>query len=287
MLAEHLGKPLTAIPDPFGTHDELRRAQQRPAARLPRPLRLRLRIRLLHRLLPRRAASTRRCCAWLERLRRGAGRSSCRRSGAERQRHLFALPADHPEDRRGHAGADRWRCDPARRHRRLAPIPTTGTAPRRRSPAATCKLQWKADWALRWYALGVDYEMSGKDLIDSVKLSSADLPGPGRHAAGELHLRAVHRRERPEDQQVQGQRPDHRGVAALRPAREPGAVHVPVAAAGQAAVLRRHPPRGRRIPRATSRSCAAESRTPTTTRPGTSMTAAPNDAARRSASPCC
>ena len=34
-----------------------------------------------------------------------------------------------------------------------------------------CKLQWKADWAMRWYALGVDYEMSGKDLIDSVKLS--------------------------------------------------------------------------------------------------------------------
>ncbi len=35
-----------------------------------------------------------------------------------------------------------------------------------------CKLQWKADWAMRWTALGVDYEMSGKDLIDSVRLSS-------------------------------------------------------------------------------------------------------------------
>jgi len=34
------------------------------------------------------------------------------------------------------------------------------------------KCQWKADWALRWVALGVDYEMAGKDLIDSVKLSS-------------------------------------------------------------------------------------------------------------------
>jgi lysyl-tRNA synthetase class 1 len=30
------------------------------------------------------------------------------------------------------------------------------------------KLQWKVDWAARWVALGVDYEMSGKDLIDSV-----------------------------------------------------------------------------------------------------------------------
>jgi lysyl-tRNA synthetase class 1 len=34
-----------------------------------------------------------------------------------------------------------------------------------------CKLQWKADWAMRWTALGVDYEMAGKDLIDSVRLS--------------------------------------------------------------------------------------------------------------------
>ncbi len=34
------------------------------------------------------------------------------------------------------------------------------------------KLQWKPDWALRWAALGVDYEMSGKDLIDSVTQSS-------------------------------------------------------------------------------------------------------------------
>jgi lysyl-tRNA synthetase class 1 len=34
------------------------------------------------------------------------------------------------------------------------------------------KCQWKADWALRWAALSVDYEMSGKDLIDSVRLSS-------------------------------------------------------------------------------------------------------------------
>jgi lysyl-tRNA synthetase class 1 len=42
-------------------------------------------------------------------------------------------------------------------------VPVTG---------GSCKLQWKADWAMRWVALGVDYEMSGKDLIDSVKLSS-------------------------------------------------------------------------------------------------------------------
>jgi lysyl-tRNA synthetase class 1 len=33
------------------------------------------------------------------------------------------------------------------------------------------KLQWKVDWAARWVALGVDYEMAGKDLIDSVTQS--------------------------------------------------------------------------------------------------------------------
>jgi lysyl-tRNA synthetase class 1 len=42
-------------------------------------------------------------------------------------------------------------------------VPVTGGA---------VKLQWKPDWASRWVALGVDYEMSGKDLIESVKVSS-------------------------------------------------------------------------------------------------------------------
>ncbi|WP_374369096.1 lysine--tRNA ligase [Dongia sp.] len=35
-----------------------------------------------------------------------------------------------------------------------------------------CKLQWKPDWAMRWHVLGVDYEMSGKDLIPSVQLAN-------------------------------------------------------------------------------------------------------------------
>ncbi len=35
-----------------------------------------------------------------------------------------------------------------------------------------CKLQWKVDWAMRWYALEVDFEMYGKDLIESAILSS-------------------------------------------------------------------------------------------------------------------
>ena len=35
-----------------------------------------------------------------------------------------------------------------------------------------CKLQWKVDWAMRWYALDVDFEMYGKDLIESAILST-------------------------------------------------------------------------------------------------------------------
>jgi lysyl-tRNA synthetase class 1 len=34
-----------------------------------------------------------------------------------------------------------------------------------------CKLQWKVDWGMRWYALDVDYEMYGKDLIESAIIS--------------------------------------------------------------------------------------------------------------------
>jgi len=44
----------------------------------------------------------------------------------------------------------------------LVEVPVTG---------GNVKLQWKPDWAMRWTALAVDYEMAGKDLIDSVKLS--------------------------------------------------------------------------------------------------------------------
>ena len=79
-----------------------------------------------------------------------------------------------------------------------------------------CKLQWKPDWAMRWVALGVDYEMSGKDLIDIGQAVGQDLRGARRHAAGGFQLRAVPRRQRPEDLEVEGQRPDHRRMAALR-----------------------------------------------------------------------
>ncbi|MBS0241945.1 MAG: lysine--tRNA ligase [Proteobacteria bacterium] len=50
--------------------------------------------------------------------------------------------------------------------------PETGKKVETKVTGGAVKCQWKADWALRWSALGVDYEMAGKDLIDSVTLSS-------------------------------------------------------------------------------------------------------------------
>jgi lysyl-tRNA synthetase class 1 len=45
----------------------------------------------------------------------------------------------------------------------LTEVPVTGGG---------VKMQWRPDWAMRWTALEIDYEMSGKDLIDSVRLSN-------------------------------------------------------------------------------------------------------------------
>ena len=50
--------------------------------------------------------------------------------------------------------------------------PETGEAMTTPVTGGHVKCQWKADWAMRWVALGVAYEMAGKDLIESVHLSS-------------------------------------------------------------------------------------------------------------------
>ena len=81
---------------------------------------------------------------------------------------VMQVPID---ERKVDAGTIVWR-DPDTGERFETPI-TGGHA----------KLQWKPDWAMRWAALSVDYEMSGKDLIDSVKLAAQicraiDAPAP-------------------------------------------------------------------------------------------------------------
>ena len=44
-----------------------------------------------------------------------------------------------------------------------------------------CKLQWKVDWAMRWFTFDVDFEMYGKDLTESAILSSKICRILGKH----------------------------------------------------------------------------------------------------------
>ncbi len=167
MLAGFLGRPLTAVPDPFGTHDSFgahNNARLRAfldgfgfacefasateyyrAGRFDAAL---LRVLAVHDEIVAVVAPT---------------------LGPDRRATYSPILPLHPETGvvmqvrieaiDAAAGTVRWRDDDGR------PFETAVTG-------GHAKLQWKADWAMRWAALGVDYEMSGKDLIDSVRLSS-------------------------------------------------------------------------------------------------------------------
>ena len=122
MLAQHLGKPLTQVPDPFGTHPSFGAAQQCAAARLPRPVRLRIRVPVLDRMLQVRPL--RRGAAHGARaLRRGDGdHAAVAARGARAD--LFAVPADLAR-----APASCCRCRSSRTTPRPAPSPTTIPTP--------------------------------------------------------------------------------------------------------------------------------------------------------------
>lgn len=168
MLAQHLGKPLSQVPDPFGTHQSFG------------------------------AHNNARLCAFLDKFGFDytfMSATECYTSGTfdeallrvvdrydavmkimlpslreERASTYSPFLPIHPQtgivmqvtidELKRDTKTLVWR-DPQTGERFETPI-TGGHA----------KLQWKPDWAMRWVALGVDYEMAGKDLIDSVKLSS-------------------------------------------------------------------------------------------------------------------
>ena len=50
------------------------------------------------------------------------------------------------------------------------------------------KLQWRPDWAARWTALDVDFEASGKDLIDSVRVSNKIVKALGGEPPEAFHF---------------------------------------------------------------------------------------------------
>src|ERR1044071_7354856 len=167
MLAKHLGKPLTAVPDPFGTHPSFGEHNN-----------ARLRAFLDQFGFDYEFLSATECyrsgrfdgtlLTVLERY--DAVMAIMLPSLREERQQTYSpfLPL-HPKTGkvmqvpidagRREAGTILWR-DPDTGERFETPV-TRGHA----------KLQWKPDWAMRWVALGVDYEMAGKDLIDSVKLS--------------------------------------------------------------------------------------------------------------------
>ena len=167
VLATHLGKPLTRVPDPFGTHDSFGAHNN---ARL-RAFLDRFGFDYEFASATEYYASGRFDAALLHMLRcldavMAIMLPSFR---AERASTYSPFLPVHPETGvvmqvpltgiDAEAGTISWR-DPGTNAAYTTPV-TGGRA----------KLQWKPDWAMRWYALGVDYEMAGKDLIDSVKLS--------------------------------------------------------------------------------------------------------------------
>ena len=168
MMAQHLGKPLTEVPDPFATHDSFG------------------------------AHNNARLMAFLD----GFGfeyeffsATQCYRTGVfdaalmQVLKHYDAimevvLPT-LGEERRATYSPFLPICPDTREVLQVEMIerdydkgvvlykdPRSGKVKETAVTGGHCKLQWKCDWAMRWCALGVDYEMSGKDLIESVTLSS-------------------------------------------------------------------------------------------------------------------
>jgi lysyl-tRNA synthetase class 1 len=167
MLEQHLGKPLTKVPDPFGTHASFGEHNN-----------ARLRSFLDHFGFEYEFMSSTDCYksgrfddALLKVLARfdevmGIMLPSLREERAAtyspflpidlRTGVVLQVPILAHDAKRGTITYE----EPGTSERFTVPV--TG---------GRCKLQWKPDWAMRWVALGVDYEMAGKDLIDSVKLS--------------------------------------------------------------------------------------------------------------------
>ena len=168
MLEKHLGKPLTKVPDPFGTHPSFGEHNN-----------ARLRAFLDHFGFEYEFMSSTQCytsgrfdAALLKVLERFDKVMAIMLPSLREERagtYSPFLPID-PKTRHRAAGAGALARRQGRHHHLRRPRNASSRSPRR-SPAGKCKLQWKPDWAMRWVALGVDYEMAGKDLIDSVKLS--------------------------------------------------------------------------------------------------------------------
>jgi len=168
LVAANLGRPLTRVPDPFGTHSSFGAHNN-----------ARLRVFLDAFGFDYEFASStayytsgRFDAALLTILERYERIMDIMLPslGVERRATYSPFLPIHPktdivmqvpiEERNVAAGTIVWR------------DPVTGERFESKVTGGAVKLQWKPDWGMRWAALGIDYEMSGKDLIDSVRLSS-------------------------------------------------------------------------------------------------------------------
>ena len=162
MLTKHLGKPLTQIPDPFGTHDSF--AAHNNA--------------MLRRFLDQFAFDY-----------EFVSSTICYRSGRfddtlrqvlrhwddilgvmlptlreeRRQTYSPVLPISPTSGRVLQVPVEVVDADAGT----VAFTDEDGARIEQSALGGLAKLQWKVDWAMRWVALGVDYEMAGQDLIDS------------------------------------------------------------------------------------------------------------------------
>ncbi len=167
MVSQHLGMPLTKVPDPFGTHDSF-------AAHNNARLRAFLdQFGFEYEFMSSTACYTSGMfdAALLRVLERFDAVMNIMLPSLREERAETYSPFLPISQRTGHvlqvpvvahdakAGTITYEEPDTKEH-----ITTLVTGGR-------CKLQWKPDWAMRWYAMGIDYEMAGKDLIDSVKLS--------------------------------------------------------------------------------------------------------------------
>src|SRR5580693_814026 len=165
LVAQHLGKPLTRVPDPFGTHNSF--AEHNNA---------RLRAFLDQFGFDYEFMSSTACYT--------SGRfDAALRKVLHHFEEVMAVMLPSLREERAQTYSPFLPIDPKTgivlqvpvvAHDAEAGTITYENASERVATLVTggrCKLQWKPDWAMRWVALGVDYEMAGKDLIDSVKLS--------------------------------------------------------------------------------------------------------------------
>jgi lysyl-tRNA synthetase class 1 len=168
MVAQHLGKPLSRIPDPFGTHESF--AAHNNA---------RLRAFLDRFGFDYEFLSATACYA--------SGRfDAALRKVLEHFDQVMAVMLPSLREERAQTYSPFLPISPASGIVLQVPVvahdakagtityedPDSGERVTTLVTGGHCKLQWKPDWAMRWVALGVDYEMAGKDLIDSVKLSA-------------------------------------------------------------------------------------------------------------------